>query len=959
MSRYLRELRGVAAVLILAGGTAISVPAPLAAQVKPTVPPAEYGKWESLGAASLTRDGSWIAYAIRRVDESQELRLRAVAADAVDRVIELGERPEFSEDGRWLKWRIGVSPEESERLREAGDPVRFGAGLIELGGDSERTFERVATSGFDATGRFLALLGHAQEEPRGKGADLRVLDLHADTTMTFGNVSEYSWSETDSYLAIAVATGGDEANGVQLYDAGSGVLMPLASSGSAYQGLAWREDALDLVVYRSAEAASEEASGYDVLAWRGLDSGATAPAVLAAHGALVPDGLEVVQHRELEWSDDGTRLALGLRPAEEEKEPEATDSDDAEDDADEEEGTGTTDDDPAAGDDEAETREEEPELPEMQIWHTSDVRLYPAQKVSERRDARRTLLSIWHLDDDKVVQIGSDLMERAELLSGWDYGVERVAEPYAWGTMFGRPYHDVWLIDGATGERERLLERVRYSWSGGGGKYIASFDGADYWSHRVADGVRVNLTSGIDVDFHIAEYDTPTDLLPPYGFGPGGWLEDDAAVFLYDEFDVWRAALDGSAPVRVTAGRADETIHRLTRVDPEAGFFSDDPFDPDAPIFMSLRNEISEQRGYARLDVGAESAERLVLDDKLFSGLQQAGDSDVFAYTVQARDDSPDYFVGDVGLAGARQVTNTNPFQDEYAWTHAELVNFTSESGRPLQAGLLYPADYDPSQRYPMIVYTYEILAPQIHSYQVPSERRYYNFTAWTQQGYFVLMPDIVYTWREPGASAIASVRAAVGAIVDRGLVDADRVGLIGHSWGGWQAAYLPTRIDTFAASVAGAPLTDFVSFMGQLHWNQGAAELGHWETGQARMEVPYWEDPEAHHRSSPIHKVHEMETPLLMAFGNEDGVVDWDQGTEFYNFARRAGKQMVLLVYEGEDHGFRNKANQTDYHRRILEWFGHYLKGEPAPTWITDGVPLDTLEDEKRRVATPATSQQ
>ena len=118
-------------------------------------------------------------------------------------------------------------------------------------------------------------------------------------------------------------------------------------------------------------------------------------------------------------------------------------------------------------------------------------------------------------------------------------------------------------------------------------------------------------------------------------------------------------------------------------------------------------------------------------------------------------------------------------------------------------------------------------------------------------------------------------------------------------------------------------------------------------------MEVPFWEDPEAHRRNSPIYEVHRLETPLLMAFGDADGVVDWDQGTEFYNFARRARKQMVLLVYEGEDHGFRDEPNQVDYHRRILEWFGRYLKDEPAPRWITSGIPVDELEDEQRRVAT------
>ena len=201
--------------------------------------------------------------------------------------------------------------------------------------------------------------------------------------------------------------------------------------------------------------------------------------------------------------------------------------------------------------------------------------------------------------------------------------------------------------------------------------------------------------------------------------------------------------------------------------------------------------------------------------------------------------------------------------------------------------------------------------------------------------------------------SALASVRAAVAKAVEMGITDPDAVGLIGHSWGGYQATFLPTRTNIFAASVAGAPLTDFVSFMGQIHWNSGAPELTHWETGQGRMEVPFWEDPEAHRRNSPVHKVNEMETPLLMAFGDDDGTVDWDQGTEFYNFARRAGKQMVLLVYEGENHGFSQKANQVDYHRRILEWFDHYLKREAAPAWITDGVALKNLEDEKKRVAT------
>ncbi|MYI46111.1 MAG: prolyl oligopeptidase family serine peptidase, partial [Gemmatimonadetes bacterium] len=568
---------------------------------------------------------------------------------------------------------------------------------------------------------------------------------------------------------------------------------------------------------------------------------------------------------------------------------------------------------------------------------------------AEGFSARRTLLAVWHLDEDRLVVIGSDLDASASLLHGWNLALESTDKPYPWGAMFGRPYRDYWTVDVETGERRLLFERVRYAWPSTGGEWMVSWDGSAYHSLNLETGERHDLTSGLDADFANSEYDTPTDVTPPRDFGPADWLEDDDAVLLYDKHDIWRIEPDGSNPVRLTRGAESGVTHRLAGVLPD----DDEPgIDPDSRLYLRLHDDATEERGYARLNRGWESAETLLMEDAWPLGLTRADSADVMMYQSQAFDDPTDLFVAGPDLAGAVQVTEINPFFSEVAWGRSELVDFVSEGGRELQFALLYPANHVPGTAMPTIVYTYEILTPRIHTFHVPNERDYYNYIAWTQNGYAVLLPDIVYTAREPGVSALESVRAAVAKAVEMGVTDPDAVGLIGHSWGGYQATYLPTRTDIFAASVAGAPLTDFVSFMGQIHWGPGIAEVDHWETGQARMEVPFWEDPEAHRRNSPIHEVHNMETPLLMAFGDDDGVVDWDQGTEFFNFARRAGKQMVLLVYEGEDHGFAQEANQKDYHRRILEWFGHYLKGEPAPAWITDGVPVEELEEEKKRVA-------
>jgi dipeptidyl aminopeptidase/acylaminoacyl peptidase len=169
--------------------------------------------------------------------------------------------------------------------------------------------------------------------------------------------------------------------------------------------------------------------------------------------------------------------------------------------------------------------------------------------------------------------------------------------------------------------------------------------------------------------------------------------------------------------------------------------------------------------------------------------------------------------------------------------------------------------------------------------------------------------------------------------------IDAKRVGNMGHSWGGYQSAfYAVHNHNTFAASIAGAPLTDLISFFGYTSGNSGLPETGHFETGQERMQVSLWEDPQAFIRNSTVLSVDSLHTPLLLEEGDADGNVNPFQSQELYNFARRLGKNVVYLVYEGENHNVARPESQADYLNRQLEWFGHYLKGDPAAPWITEG---------------------
>jgi len=895
----------------------------VASQAKPAITPADYGQWETLGGGELAPDGAHFAVGVRRVDGSSELQIYALgdaSGMSEPRVVDNGGSAEFSPDSRWLSYGIGYSEDEREAMRRRDEPVRDKMALLDLRSDEEQIFDGVASFGFDDSGAYLWMRGYPAEGR--EAADLVVRNLATGATINFGNVAEFAWQDDAPRLAMTVDTEGGAGNGVQLYDAASGALVSLDSGDATFTRPTWREDAADLAVLRSVDDDAYQEPTHVVLAWRGLDRGVPGPLRFdyrAAAGANPT--LRVVEHRAPSWSDDGSAIFFGLR----EWTPKPADDDEE---VAEESGDGNG----GMRGREAAADHDEPEPADVDVWHARDERIIPMQKLQEQRDRQKSYLSVWHIDDDRALRLGSDYDEDIELLAGQQYATETDRKPYLVDGMFGRRWYDIDLISVATGERTRVVDRVRY-FSGGSatGRYLLYFKDDQHVAYEIATGRHVDLTSSLPTSFVDEDYDYPVEQKPSWGVA--GWADGDEAVLLYDRYDIWRVPPGGRGAVRITNGAEDDIRYRYVRLDSAPFSFGGPPptIDLDEPLTLSMFGQWTKKSGYARVDASGES---------------KASDADTYAYVVQDFDDSPDYFVGSE-LAGAAQVTHTNPFQADFAWGHSELIDYSCEFGPRVQGALYYPANYQPGQSYPMITYVYELLSQGVHSYSVPSERSSYNPAVWTSLGYFVLEPDIVFRGRMPGTSAVECIRPAVKTVTDTGMVDAARVGLVGHSWGGYEAAYVPTKTDIFAAAVSGAALTNFFSMFGTIHWNQGLPESSHFETGQARMDVPYWDDMEAYVRESPVMGIPDLETPMLMAFGDSDGTVDWHQGVEMYNYARRAGKQFVMLVYAGENHSNRQEKNQIDYHHRVLDWFGHYLKGEPAKPWITEGVSVIERNDE------------
>ena len=919
----------------VAAGTPALAQSTARASGKPTVTPDDYGKWETLGPGTLAPDGRWLAAPIRRVNEHDELRIHQVGSDSVIVVPEATD-PVFSADSRWVAFSVGRSPEERKALERNDEPVPTDLGLVDLESGARTTVSGVASFTFGAGGAYLLMRrepdrgdtdreagrsGARGEEDGGAGATIVIRDLAAGTDATFADVTSAVWQDGGALLAFAVRGADDVGNGLQLYDPRSGTLRSLDAAPAAYERITWRKGHADLAALRSFTDSTRAGSSHVVLVWRELD-GTPRPSLLDPRRTrAIGDTTRVVSYRPLVWADDGSAIFFGVKawaPAQpEEKEASGPGAESRAD--------------GAAPTDSAPARPEEAERARVEIWHAKDRRVIAEQKRDAERDEHRSDIAVWHLDGGEVRVLTDETLEEPEVVAHGTLITAKDTRPYARARMFGRNSADLYTVDVRTGSRRRVARDVTYA-NGASpeGHYLLTFEDGAYHAYDALTGEGLTLAVPSGVVWVNAEYDHPVPRKPPFGFA--GWTVDDQAVLVYDRYDVWRLGLDGSAQ-RLTKGREKQIVYRYVDLDPE-----EDGIDLDGDVYFRMEAEWTLHSGYARLRGGHVA--RLVYRDDNVARLIRADSAAVFAYLVQDFDDSPDYYVATADFRHPRRVTATNPFQSRYAWGHSALIEYRNPTGRRLKGALLYPANYDPAERYPMIVYIYEIRSWAAKRYAVPTQRNYYDPAVWTARGYFVLEPDIVFEPRNPGVSAARTLEAAVAAVADLGVIDPARVGLVGHSWVGYETAFVATNTDIFAAAVAGAPLTDLVSMYGAMFWVAGAPETGHFEVGQERMAVPFWKDLDAYVRNSAVFNIEALETPILVEVGDADRNVNPVQGMEYYNAARRAGKPLVMLMYHNEDHGLRRKANQADYQDRILQWFGHYLKGRPGPAWITEGVP-------------------
>ena len=337
----------------------------------------------------------------------------------------------------------------------------------------------------------------------------------------------------------------------------------------------------------------------------------------------------------------------------------------------------------------------------------------------------------------------------------------------------------------------------------------------------------------------------------------------------------------------------------------------------------------------------------------------KAKDADVLMFTASRFNEYPDIWITDATFKAPKKISHGDAQRAQFNWGTGELIGFKNTDGVPLKGLLLKPENFDPKKKYPMIVYIYERLSQGLHQFRNPAPGTSINPTYYVSNGYLIFMPDIVYTTGYPGRNALQCVLPGVQAVVDRGFVDEKNIGIQGHSWGGYQIAYMVTQTNRFKVAEAGAAVVNMTSAYSGIRWGTGLPRQFQYEHSQSRIGGSLWEYPMRYLENSPLFHVDKVQTPLLLINNDEDDAVPWYQGIEFYLALRRLNKEAYMFSYNGEKHGLRKRINQKDYTRRLQEFFDHFLKGAPAPEWMEKGIPYLQRDKEKEKYRTAAEAPQ
>ena len=911
-------------------------------------------QWNTIDDPSLSPDGNWLAFVLAPMEGDPALSLTATSGDGPALTVR-GTGPTFTSDSRHLVYAVPAPESEVDVLKRAGkegedlprdDLAVADIAAVFVGGEARPTGIRdlgpvesyeVAQEGSwiayvpaEATDAVRSEESEAQraagepvqpgaagagsagdaEDPdddKEDGSALVLLNLATGDETRYDLVADYEFAEEAAVLAFTTSTKDGSGDGAYVVPLDDLTRRALLDGEGPYEQLALSKDGAQVAFLTDRDDSAAEQPEFAL--YRAAAPDWRAEPLAHADTVGVPDGWWVSEHGDVRFSEGGALLYFGTAPR---PEPEADD----------------------------ETLEEDRVT--LDIWNWKDPYLQPMQLVQADDERKRTYATAAHLDSGTVVQLGTTDIPTVRFAAESDaaHALGVTDTPYRQLLSWDGRYNDLYAVDLANGERRPLAEKVgRFARAAisPAGKYAAWWNGAErQWKVvHLDDGAPLTASAAVPHPVWNELDDHPHDP-PPYG--SAGWTADDGAFLFYDRFDVWRFEPESGRTVNLTAGagRASQIRFRYARTEPELDHI------PEGETLWRAFHDQNKQGGFYRGRTDGEASPvEIVMADKSFRLRGKAKDADRWLLTREDFREFPDLWVTEGGITDMQQVSDANPQQADYAWGSAELVEWTSNDGVELQGMLFKPDGFDPANEYPLLVYFYERMSDGLYTWRTPRPgSSSVSVPFYVSRGYVMFIPDIPYEIGYPGESALDAVVPGVLSILDEGYVDRDRIGVQGHSWGGYQIAYMITKTDLFAAAEAGAPVSNMTSAYGGIRWQTGMSRMFQYEQTQSRIGGSLWEATAEYLHNSPLFYADKIRTPVLMMHNDDDGAVPWYQGIELFVALRRLQKPAWLLNYNGEGHGLRRDANRKDWAIRMQQFFDHYLQDAPAPVWMQKGVP-------------------
>lgn len=469
----------------------------------------------------------------------------------------------------------------------------------------------------------------------------------------------------------------------------------------------------------------------------------------------------------------------------------------------------------------------------------------------------------------------------------------------------------------------------------------------NYFSYETATGVTKNLSKGINASWAALENARVEPRLTWYPQSKT-WLAGGRAVLIYDNFDVWQVDPSGiRRPLNLTNSYGVrhstkfETINEpltLARLSERDGSF----------VVLRAFNKRNKEMGFYKMQLDVQKDPVLCTMGQYVYGdwdgygraaslPMKARDSTIYIVPRQSATDAPNLFATSDFCHFVR-LSDIKP-EKSYNWLTSQLLRWKTFDGS-YSTGILYkPENFDSTRKYPLILDYYERRSDELHLYITPKFASSRINIAWfVSRGYLVFTPDINYKPGEPGPSAFNAIVSAAAYLARFPWVNGHKMGIQGHSFGGYETDYVVSHTNMFAAACSASGFCDLMSWYAANA--KGAYGMFWAERDQGRLITTLWETPDRYVRNSPIFNANRVTTPLLMMNNKSDGNVAVAQGIEFFTALRRLGRRVWMLNYEDMHHSVSGAAAE-DYTIRMTQFFDHYLRDAPAPKWMTRPVPF------------------